>query len=139
VLAPKELTDEFRKVYSYEMFCAITPIQYGYAEMLAADTNWANSLPQFYQKKRDIFLESIAGSKFKPIPCHGTYFQCLDYSAYTEDSDRKFAEYLTKEIGVASIPTSVFYHDKSDYKVLRFCFAKNEETLRSAGERLCKI
>jgi methionine aminotransferase len=139
VLAPKELTDEFRKVYSYEMFSAITPIQGGYAEMLAADTGWADALPDFYEKKRDIFLDAISGSKFKPIPCRGTYFQCLDYSAITDEGDRKFAEYLTKEIGVASIPVSVFYHDKTDNKVLRFCFAKNEETLRKAGERLCRI
>jgi methionine aminotransferase len=138
VLAPKELTEEFRKVYSYSMFSAITPLQYAYADILD-DESYYMELGDFYQKKRDIFLESIAGSKFKPLPCQGTYFQCLDYSAITEESDRKFAERLTIENGVASIPTSVFYHNKLDAKVLRFCFAKNEDTLRTAGEKLCRI
>jgi methionine aminotransferase len=139
VLAPKELTEEFRKVYTYEMFSAVTPIQNGYAEMMAADIGWTNSLPDFYQRKRDVFLESISKSRFKPVPCNGTYFQCLDYSDITDEHDRKFAEHLTTVAGVASIPTSVFYHDKIDQKILRFCFAKNEETLKEAGARLCKI
>jgi methionine aminotransferase len=138
VLAPKELTEEFRRVYSYAMFAANTPIQWAYADIMAEEDLYLG-LGEFYQKKRDLFLESIKGTKFKPLPCSGAYFQCLDYSAYSDEGDRKFAERLTKEIGVASIPTSVFYHNKVDNKVLRFCFAKNEDTLKMAGDRLCKL
>ncbi len=138
VLAPQAMTEEFRRVYSYSMFSAFTPIQYAYNDIIDDEEHYLQ-LNEFYQQKRDIFQESIAGTKFKLLPCHGAYFQCVDYSAYSEDGDRKFAEYLTKEIGVASIPVSAFYHDKIDNKVLRFCFAKNEDTLRKAGERLCKI
>lgn len=139
VLAPKELMDEFRKVFTYAMFSTFTPVQYAFAEYMKRHPEMYLELPEFYEKKRNLFLESIAGSKFVPIPSHGTYFQCLDYSAYSEENDKKFAEYLTTEVGVAAIPTSVFYHDKQDFNVLRFCFAKTDETLRQAGERLCKI
>ncbi|MGZ5243306.1 MAG: methionine aminotransferase [Bacteroidia bacterium] len=138
VLAPPALTEEFRRVYSYSMFSAFTPIQYAYADIMDDEEHYLQ-LSEFYQQKRDIFRESIAGTKFKLLPCNGAYFQCVDFSAYSEDGDRKFAEYLTKEIGVAAIPVSGFYHNKLDNKVLRFCFAKNEDTLRKAGERLCKI
>jgi methionine aminotransferase len=138
VLAPAPMTEEFRRVYSYSMFSAFTPVQYAYADIMD-DEEYYMQLGEFYQRKRDIFRESIAGTKFKLLPCKGAYFQCVDYSAYSEEGDRKFAEYLTKEIGVACIPVSVFYHNKMDHKVLRFCFAKNEDTLRNAGERLCKI
>ena len=138
VLAPKDLTEEFRRVYSYAMFSAMTPVQYAYADIMEDEAHYLG-LGDFYQKKRDLFLQSIEGSKFKPIACSGTYFLCLDYSALSKEGDRKLAERLTKEIGVASIPTSVFYHDKIDHKVLRFCFAKSEETLEKAGERLRKL
>jgi len=138
VLAPKEMTEEFRKVYQYSMFSAMTPLQYAFNNMLD-DVEHYMQLPDFYQKKRDIFLEAIKGSRFKPIPCEGTYFQCLDYSGISNENDRKMAEILTKQYGIASIPTSVFYHDKVDHKILRFCFAKGEETLKEAGEKLSKI
>jgi methionine aminotransferase len=138
VLAPKELTEEFRKVYSYAMFSAFTPVQFAYADMLDDEAHYLG-LNDFYQAKRDLFLKSISASKFKPIACQGTYFLCVDYSAYSDEHDRHFAERITKEHGVACIPTSVFYHDKLDQKILRFCFAKNDETLLKAAERLCKI
>ncbi|MCX6350740.1 MAG: methionine aminotransferase [Bacteroidetes bacterium] len=138
VLAPKLMTDELRKVFSYAMFSANTPMQWAYTEIMDDEQHYLD-LSSFYQQKRDLFLDAIKGSKFKPIPCKGAYFQCLDYSEISKEGDRKLAERLTKEIGVASIPTSVFYHDKQDYKVLRFCFAKSPETLKAAGEKLCKI
>jgi len=138
VLAPKELTEEFRKVYSYAMFSAYTPIQFAYADILE-DVGHYLELNEFYQKKRDLFLKSIAGTKFKPIACEGTYFLCVDYSAYSDEPDRHFAEWLTEKHGVACIPTSVFYHNKVDQKIIRFCFAKNESTLIQAAERLCRI
>jgi len=138
VLAPKELTDEFRKVYSYSMFSALTPMQYAYADMMDDEAHYL-SLGEFYQKKRDLFLDAMSGSKFIPITTSGAYFQCMDYSAITDEGDRKFAERLIEEFGVASIPTSAFYHDKIDNKVLRFCFAKTDDVLLKAAERLCKV
>jgi methionine transaminase len=138
VLAPKNLTEEFRKVYSYSMFSAFTPVQYAYADILNDVAHYLE-LNDFYQEKRDLFLDAIKGTKFKPVPCQGTYFLCLDYSAYGVEPDRHFAEKLTADHGVACIPTSVFYHNKLDQKVLRFCFAKNTDTLQRAAERLCKI
>ena len=138
VLAPKELTEEFRKVYSYSMFSAFTPAQYAYVDMLENEEHYMK-LSGFYQKKRDLFLDILSATKFKYIPCEGAYFQCADYSAYSEEGDRAFAEELTRTIGVASIPTSVFYHNKFDNKVIRFCFAKTEDTLKRAGDRLCKL
>jgi methionine aminotransferase len=138
VLAPKELTEEFRKVYSYSMFSAFTPIQHAYADIMSNEELYLN-LGEFYEAKRNLFAESIKDTKFKLIPCKGAYFQCVDYSAYSDEPDRKFAEWMTIEHGVASIPTSVFYHNKQDNKVIRFCFAKNDDTLKRAAERLCRI
>jgi methionine aminotransferase len=96
-------------------------------------------LSAFYQQKRDLFQTAIQPSRFKPLPCHGTYFQILDYSAITEEPDVEFARRLTVDHGIAAIPPSVFYHRKNDYKVLRFCFAKKDETLKKAAERLCEV
>lgn len=138
VLAPKDLTEEFRKVFQYSMFSVFTPGQWALADMMDDEDHYLQ-LGEFYEQKRDIFLEAVYHSKFTPIPCKGTYFQCLYYGEITEETDKKYAERLTKEIGVASIPTSVFNHDKTDHKVLRFCFAKGEDTLRKAGELLCRI
>jgi len=138
VLAPKELTEEFRKVYSYAMFSAFTPVQWAYADILEDEAHYLG-LNEFYQKKRDLFLDAISGTKFKPIACQGTYFLCVDYSAYSNEPDRAMAERITKDYGVACIPTTAFYHNKVDQKILRFCFAKNEDTLIEAGKRLCKI
>jgi methionine aminotransferase len=96
-------------------------------------------LNKFYQKKRDYFLSLIKGSKFKFTPALGSYFQLLNYSKITHEKDTDFAVRLTKENGVASVPTSVFYHKPVDNKLLRFCFAKTDETLEKAAEKLCKI
>jgi len=97
------------------------------------------TLPDFYQKKRDKFLSLIKDSRFKPLPCVGTYFQMLSYEAITNETDIDFAKRLTIEYKVASIPPSVFYVGGDDHKVLRFCFAKKDETLIQAAEKLCKI
>jgi aspartate/methionine/tyrosine aminotransferase len=96
-------------------------------------------LPGFYQKKRDLFQAFIEKSRFKVLPCHGTYFQMLDYSSITDEPDLEFARRLTVDFGVAAIPPSVFYHRKNDYKVLRFCFAKKDETLEEAAQRLGEV
>jgi methionine aminotransferase len=92
-----------------------------------------------YQQKRDFFLKAMKKSRFKPIPSRGTYFQLMNYSAISEENDVVLAEWLTKEIGVATIPMSVFYQNKEDNNVLRFCFAKGEETLAKAANLLCAI
>ncbi|RZB31561.1 MAG: methionine transaminase [Desulfobacteraceae bacterium Eth-SRB2] len=137
-LAPAPLSKEFQTVHQFLTFASNTPIQFAYAEFMRNKDVYLN-LSTFYQKKRDRFLKLIEKSRFKPIPCHGTYFQMLDYSEISDESDIKFSKRLIMEHGVASIPPSVFYHQKDDHKVLRFCFAKKDETLDKAAEKLCKI
>ena len=136
-LAPEHLMKEFRKVHQFMVFSVNTPIQFALAEYLETDSNFRIS--KMYQNKRDLFLDAVKGSRFKPLPSKGTYFQLLDYSAISDENDIDFAKRMTIENGIASIPLSVFYNDPKDYKVLRFCFAKNEDTLKQAGELLSKI
>lgn len=137
-LAPAPLSKEFQTVHQFLTFASNTPIQFAYAEFMRNKDVYLN-LSTFYQQKRDRFLKLIEKSRFKPIPCHGTYFQMLDYSEISDESDIKFSKRLIMEHGVASIPPSVFYHQKDDHNVLRFCFAKKDETLDKAAEKLCKI
>jgi methionine aminotransferase len=137
-LAPANLSKEFQKVHQFLTFASNTPIQFAYAEFMKNKDVYLN-LSTFYQQKRDRFLKLIETSRFKPIPCHGTYFQMLDYSEISRESDIKFSKQLIIEHGVASIPPSMFYHQKDDHHVLRFCFAKKDETLDMAAEKLCKI
>lgn len=137
-LAPKQLSVEFQKIHQYVTFASHTPTQLAYAEFMEKKENYLN-LSAFYQKKRDLFLSLIRDSRFRPLPCRGTYFQMLSYETITDEKDVDFARRLTTEYGVAAIPPSVFYTDKDDHKALRFCFAKKEETLIQAGEKLCRI
>lgn len=137
-LAPKQLTEEFRKVHQWLTFSTVTPIQYALADFLKDPDNYL-SIPKFYQDKRDKFLDCIKGSRFSYTPAQGSFFQCLNYQNITNENDFDLAVRLTKEIGVASIPVSVFYHQKNDFKILRFCFAKDDETLEKAGEQLLKL
>lgn len=134
-VAPAPLTEEFRKVHQFVTFSTNTPIQHALAEFLSQRRGYPE-LSAFYQRKRDLFLQLIEGSRFRPLPSRGTYFQLLDYSAITDEDDMAFALRLTKEHGVASIPTSAFLYNQKAPKVLRFCFAKKDETLASAAERL---
>ena len=134
-LANASLTAEFRKIHQWINFSINTPIQYAYAAFLKQPDHYLQ-LPQFYQKKKDIFLDSIKNSRFEILPSKGTFFQSLSYKNISDESDFDYAVRLTKEIGVASIPLSVFYHKKDDHKILRFCFAKSEEILVEAGKRL---
>jgi methionine aminotransferase len=135
VVAPAALTAEFRKVHQFVTFSTNTPTQYALAEFLSAKRGYPE-LSAFYQRKRDLFLELIAGSRWQPLPSRGTYFQLLDYSAITGEGDMDFALRLTREHGVASIPTSAFLYKQVPPPALRFCFAKKDETLRAAAERL---
>jgi len=137
-IGPKNLMHEFRKVHQFNVFSCNHPFQIAIAEYLEDENNY-NNLGSFYQKKRDIFLDAVSTSRFEPIPCDGTYFQLLKYDQITDEKDVDFAIRLTKEFGVASIPVSVFYHVLLDEKVLRFCFAKGEDTLKRAGEILAKV
>lgn len=136
-LAPENLMTEFRRVHQFVVFSANTFIQYALADFMK-NKNYLE-LPAFYQEKRDYFLKLIQGSKFTFTPASGSYFQCLDFSKITKENDFDFAVRLTKESGVASVPVSAFYHKKHDPKLLRFCFAKTNETLERAAEKLCAV
>lgn len=136
--APKELMQEFQKVHQFNVFCVNHPMQKALAEYLQ-EANHYLELSAFYQQKRDFFLNLIQDSKFKITPAKGTYFQVLDYSDITDENDVKFAKRLTVENKIASIPMSVFNEGEVDFKVLRFCFAKTEETLEKAAKILCSI
>lgn len=128
VLAPKELMAEFRKVHQFNVFVANGPLQHVLAEYMQNRDAYL-SLAEFYQHKRDFFLAALEGSRWRPLPSRGTFFQNLAYDAITDEKDGALAVRLTKEKGVAAIPLSVFYHDAHCDRVLRFCFAKSEQTL----------
>lgn len=138
VAAPKELMMEFRKVHQFLVFCVNHPFQLALADYLKDETTY-KGLHQFYQAKRDYFRKLITTSRFEMEPCTGTYFQLLNYKNITDEKDTDFAIRLTKEKGLASIPLSVFYSNQQQQQLLRFCFAKKEETLEKAAEILCKI
>lgn len=137
-LAPKALSAEFRKIHQYLTFATTTPVQIALAGFMAENRSHLK-LSAFYQAKRDFFRKSIEPSRFRVLSCQGTYFQMLDYSEITDEPDTAFARRLTEAHGVAAIPPSVFYNDDEDRRVLRFCFAKSDDTLRLAAERLCRI
>ncbi len=137
-LAPKALSREFQKIHQFVTFASNTPVQYALADYISEPDTYL-SLSSFYQEKRDFFRSRIHGSKFKILPCSGSYFQLLDYSDISDESDVDFAVRLSSEFGVAAIPPSVFYKNNDDNRVLRFCFAKTRQTLEAAAERLCRI
>ena len=137
-VAPAALTAEFRKVHQFLTFSTHTPVQHALADFLAARRG-LDELPVFFQRKRDLFLRLMHGSRFAPLPCHGSYFQLMDYSAISDMADADFAIWMTREHGVASIPTSPMLHRTAAPKVVRFCFAKKDETLERAVERLRRI
>ncbi|MDD2712026.1 MAG: aminotransferase class I/II-fold pyridoxal phosphate-dependent enzyme, partial [Simplicispira sp.] len=138
VAAPAALTAEFRKVHQFNVFTVNTPMQYGLAQYLADPAPYLN-LPAFYQAKRDLFRRGLEGSRLRLLPSTGTYFQCVDYSAVSDLSEADFCQWLVREVGVAAIPLSAFYGDGFDQRVVRFCFAKKDETLHAALERLHKL
>lgn len=141
VIAPPALTAELRKVHQFVSFTAVTPLQWALAEFMAAHPEHLAELPGFYQAKRDLFCSLLAESRFAFTPTPGTYFQLADYSAIRPDlDDVAMAEWLTREHGVAVIPVSVFYQNPpADLRLVRFCFAKRDETLREAAARLAAI
>lgn len=137
-IAPAALTTELRKVHQFVTFSTNTPVQHAIADFLETRRGLAELAP-FFQAKRDLFLRLMSSSRFTPLPCHGSYFQLMDYSAITDETDADFAIRLTREHGVASIPTSPFLHRQKAPLVLRFCFAKKDSTLEQAAERLCRV
>jgi methionine transaminase len=138
VVAPENLMTEFRKVHQFVVFATNTPIQHALAEFMRKPDNY-NALCSFYQRKRDFFSDALKNSKFKALPCNGTYFQLLDYSNISDESEMSMAVRLVKEHGIASIPVSSFYRTQENNNTLRFCFAKKESTLKKAADILCTI
>ncbi|MFA4870638.1 MAG: methionine aminotransferase [Pedobacter sp.] len=137
-LAPENLMKEFRKVHQFNVFSVNTPMQVGIANYLK-DKETYMGLSHFFQQKRDFFSSLLAETRFKLLPCNGSYFQCVSYAHLNQEKDTDMAIRLVKEFGVASIPVSAFYMKHTDHQVLRFCFAKKQETLEKAVERLMKL
>lgn len=139
-VAPPRLTEEFRKVHQFVTFTSSTPKQLALADYMEQDPQHCYDLAPFYQQKRDLFNREIAGSRFTFTPSGGTYFQLMDYSAINDQmDDRTFCEWLTKEVGVAAIPISVFCENPPQTRIVRFCFAKNDETLLQATRLLKEL
>lgn len=137
-VAPENLTQEFRKIHQYLVFSVNTPVQMAYADFLDNEDYFAG-LAVFYQQKRDLFVSEMRNSRFKMVPCQGSYFQMVDYSDISDLPDVEFARQLTMEHKVAAIPPSSFYHQGDDHKMLRFCFAKKDNTLKKAASILCEV
>lgn len=138
VTAPDYLMKEIRKNHQFNIFCVTNFLQHAIADFLEGQSYY-QSLPQFFQKKRDLFSQLLEESQFQLIPSYGSYFQLADYSQISQENDVDFAKRMTQEYGVAVIPISVFYSNPPKDQLIRFCFAKTDEILIKAGERLCKI
>ena len=138
-VAPRALSAEFRKVHQYLTFCTFAPAQWAFADVLEADPQHYLDLPAFYQTKRDRFRELLAGSRFQLLPVGGAYFQLADYAAISDKDDLNFCEWLVREAGVAAIPVSAFCETAPEARLVRFCFAKSDDTLRAAAERLVRL
>ena len=138
-VAPAAISAELRKVHQYLTFAVNTPAQLALADMLRAEPEHYRQLPAFYQAKRDLLINALSQSRLEILPCEGTYFLLVDYSAISDLDDVSFCQWLTKEVGVAAIPLSVFCADPFPHKLIRLCFAKQEATLLAAAERLCKL
>ena len=138
VAAPADLMTEFRKVHQFNVFTVNTPVQYGMANYMANESAYLD-LPAFYQRKRDLFRAGLANTRFKLLPSEGSYFQCVDISDVSDLNESDFCKWLTSEVGVAAIPLSAFYSCGFDQRVVRFCFAKKDETLNAALARLTRL
>lgn len=137
-LAPRAITAEIRKVHQFMVFAVNTPAQHAIARLLADPAPY-ETLPAFYQHKRDLFVDGLRSSRFSVLPCEGTYFVLADYSAIADEAEEPFARRLIVEHGVAAIPVAVFYDRPLENRVVRFCFAKQDDTLRTAVERLRRV
>lgn len=137
-VAPTALMAEFRKVHQFNVFCVNTPIQHALSDFMQDPYAYLGG-GRFYNQKRDYFLDLLEGSRLRPLPCEGTYFQVCDYSAISQESELDFARRMTMEYGVAAIPVSAFYNSRKDQQLIRLCFAKQEATLEKAGALLQKM
>jgi len=137
-VAPENLMKEFRKIHQFNVFSVNTPMQAGIANYLK-DADTYLGLAAFFQEKRDLFRTLLAQTRFKLLPCKGSYFQCVSYGHFSEEEDTVIAKRLITDFGVASIPVSAFYIRNTDHRVLRFCFAKKQDTLEKSVERLMKL
>lgn len=137
-LAPRAITEEIRRVHQFTVFAVSSPMQHALAAFLAEPSRY-EGLPAFFQKKRDLLREALAGTPLELLPCEGSYFQLARYSRVSDEPAAAFAERLVRELGVATIPLSAFHQDGTDHRVIRFCFAKKEETLLAAAERLRRL
>jgi len=137
-LAPEKLTKEFRKVHQFNVFSVNSPMQQAIADYISEPDNY-NGITNFFQQKRDYFRSLLAESKFKLLPCKGSYFQCASYGHISDEKDTDFSIRLLKEFGVATIPVSAFYQKATDHKIIRFCFAKEDKTLALAAEKLMNV
>ena len=138
VAAPAALMTEFRKVHQFNVFTVNTPMQHGLASFMR-DATHHTSLPAFYQRKRDLFAAGLARTRLRALQTQGSYFQCVDYSAVSDLPEEAFCRWLTQEVGVAAIPLSAFYRGGFEQRIVRFCFAKKDETLGLAMQRLARI
>jgi methionine transaminase len=138
VAAPAALSAEFRKVHQFNVFTVNTPMQHALARYMQSPAPYLE-LPAFYQRKRDLFRAGLEHTRFKLLPSEGSYFQCVDISAVSDLGEAEFCKWLTSEVGVAAIPLSAFYGDGFDQRVVRFCYAKKDETLNAALARLAKL
>ena len=138
VAAPAALSAEFRKVHQFNVFSVNTPVQHGLAGFMTNAAPYLD-LPAFYQRKRDLFRQGLTATRFKLLPSEGSYFQCVDISGVSDKLESDFCRWLTREVGVAAIPLSAFYGDAFDQRVIRFCFAKRDETLHAALARLAQL
>ena len=138
-IAPAHLATEFRKIHQYVTFSSFTPAQHALADMLEQQGEHVDELSDFYQQKRDLLIKHLSDSRFNILPSQGTYFLLLDYSDVSDLNDVDFCHWLVEQAGVAAIPLSVFYKQPSNDKVIRLCFAKNDETLIEAAQILCQL
>ena len=138
-IAPKNLTAEFRKIHQFVTFCSSTPFQAGITSMLAEMPDHVDQLSAFYQHKRDVLQKALTGSRFEVLPSSGTYFLLVDYTNISELNDLEFCYWMAKEIGVVAIPLSPFYEQPNQSRIVRLCFAKNDNTLVEAGKRMCRL
>jgi len=138
-VAPRDLTIEFRKIHQFNVFTTVTPMQWALADFVHQAPENYLGLSGFYQEKRDFFSEQMADSRFRFLPSTGTYFQLADYSSISDLDDMEFASWMTRQKGVAVIPLSPFYQQAPDTRIIRFCFAKQNATLKQAAELLCAL
>ena len=137
-LAPPEITAEIRRVHQFTVFTVNSPVQHGLAEFLRDPARYEN-LPAFFTAKRDLLRTALADTPLDLLPCRGSYFQLATYARVSDEPAAEFAQRLVRDFGVATIPLSAFYQDGTDHRVIRFCFAKRDETIRAAAERLRKL